>query len=275
MLSPGEMKVAERMGPVMAAARRHTVETLDATVVAYDWDPLAGRNERGCVLLVHGWTGRALVMGAFVEPLRNAGFRVVALDLPAHGDSTGEQLNLAIGARAVQAVAKTLGPFTGAIAHSFGGPVTLLAAEGGLPLAGAMGLDRLVMVSCPNSLGAITRYFGTEVGLSERAIQAMEGEVLRIAGRPVSEFACDGFLGRIGIPALVIHDDGDAEVPIADAHAIVASAPHARLLTTVGLGHRRIIFAPSVTREAVAFLAAQAGSARELENTRAAGLARR
>ncbi len=263
LLSPGEIKVAARMGPVMATAQKKSIETPDASVVAYVWDPADGLMLRGTVLLVHGWTGRAMVMAAFVEPLRASGFRVVALDLPAHGNSTGKQLNLAIGARAVQAVARALGPFTGAIAHSFGGPATLLAAEGGLPLREAMGLDTLVMIACPNSLDAITHQFATAVGLSARAHAAMDAEVFRIAGRPVSAFTCDAFLSRIGIPALVIHDDGDAEVPIANALAIVAAAPKARLLTTVRLGHRRIIFAPSVIQESTAFLAGRAQSTNE------------
>jgi len=46
------------------------------------------------VLLVHGWAGRGLQLGAFVEPLVGAGYRVVACDGPAHGESPGRRTNI-------------------------------------------------------------------------------------------------------------------------------------------------------------------------------------
>lgn len=262
MPTPGEAKLALRMGPLMAKARSHDVVTQNGTVRAYEWPAVGGANRdgegepaRGRVLLVHGWTGRAMVMGAFVTPLLEAGFDVVALDLPAHGDSDGKILNLALGAKAVQAVADRLGGFDAVITHSFGGPVTLLAVEGGAPLHKPMPVQRFVLIAAPNSLGEITRWFGSKIGLGEGSQRAMEGEVLRIAGRPIDVFRCDTFAAQIAKPMLVIHDEDDGELPIANAEAIVAVAPTATLLRTRKLGHRKIIFAPSVVKAAVDFLA--------------------
>ena len=53
------------------------------------------------VLLVHGWEGRGAQLGALVDPLVAAGYRVVALDGPAHGDSPGRLSTLALPAHAV------------------------------------------------------------------------------------------------------------------------------------------------------------------------------
>src|SRR5688500_18484390 len=39
------------------------------------------------IILVHGWAGRGLQLGALVEPLAKAGHSVIALDGPAHGRS--------------------------------------------------------------------------------------------------------------------------------------------------------------------------------------------
>ncbi len=252
----GETKIALRMGPLMAQARVHNVGAASGRVRAYEWAMAVepGMPARKRVLLVHGWTGRALVMGAFVQPLRDAGFDVVALDLPAHGESEGKILNLALGAKALQAVADIVGGFDAAITHSFGGPVTLLAVEGGAPLAKPMPVQHLVLIAAPNSLGEITRSFGAIVGLNEGSQRAMEGEVLRIAGRPIGVFRCDTFAAKIGVPTLVIHDEDDAELPIANAEAIVTAAPTAILMRTSKLGHRKIIFAPNVIKATVAFL---------------------
>ncbi|HEX8728518.1 MAG TPA: hypothetical protein VF739_07855, partial [Ktedonobacterales bacterium] len=45
------------------------------------------------VLLVHGWEGRGMNLGMFIAPLTAAGYQVLALDGPAHGESPGEQTN--------------------------------------------------------------------------------------------------------------------------------------------------------------------------------------
>ena len=41
------------------------------------------------VLLMHGWGGARAQMTGFVDPLLAAGYRVVAYDQPAHGESNG------------------------------------------------------------------------------------------------------------------------------------------------------------------------------------------
>jgi hypothetical protein len=47
--------------------------------------------------------------------------------MPAHGQSTGHQLNLPMGAEAVLAVSDVLGEFSGIVAHSLGGLIATLA----------------------------------------------------------------------------------------------------------------------------------------------------
>jgi pimeloyl-ACP methyl ester carboxylesterase len=48
------------------------------------------------------------------------------------------------------------------------------------------------------------------------------------------------------VPLLVIHDDGDRMVPYAEAGRIMSANPHARLLTTTGLGHSRLLAGDAV-----------------------------
>ena len=68
------------------------------------------------VLLVHGWEGRGAQLGAFVDPFVAAGYRVVALDGPAHGDSSGRTTT---GPEFAQAIARTreeIGPLAAIVA---------------------------------------------------------------------------------------------------------------------------------------------------------------
>ena len=56
------------------------------------------------------------------------------------------------------------------------------------------------------------------------------------------------------VPTLVVHDRGDRQTPYADAERLVGSLPDARLVTTEGLGHRRILRDPAVVAEVVDFV---------------------
>jgi pimeloyl-ACP methyl ester carboxylesterase len=203
---------------------------------------------RKTVVLVHGWTSEAAFMTAFVEPLRRSGLRVVAFDFPAHGHSPGRRTNLAQCARAMLAVCDHYGPIHAAVAHSFGGFVSLLVAEGGPPMPHAHPIERFVLIACPNRLADVTRNFAGQLGLSERARRAYEHHLERVGHRAVASFSAVELLGAVAAPALVIHGREDAEVPFRNAEEIARACPQARLLPFEGIGHRTILYAPPVFR---------------------------
>jgi pimeloyl-ACP methyl ester carboxylesterase len=55
-------------------------------------------------------------------------------------------------------------------------------------------------------------------------------------------------------PLLLVHDRQDAETGWADSDAIARAWPGARLVTTTGLGHRRILGDPAVVAEVAGFV---------------------
>jgi len=79
------------------------------------------------VLLMHGWGGARAQMTGFVDPLLFAGYRVVAYDQPAHGESNGKLTNLLEIAPTMDLIAKEEGSFHAIIAHSFGTLITSYA----------------------------------------------------------------------------------------------------------------------------------------------------
>jgi pimeloyl-ACP methyl ester carboxylesterase len=235
-------------------ARWERVDTLAGEVSTYVFEP--DEAQRGTVLLVHGWTSEAAFMTAFIEPLRRSGMRVVAFDFPAHGHSAGRRTNLAHCARAMLGVAEHYGPIDAAVAHSFGGFVTLLVAEGGPPLPHAHPIGRFVLLACPNRLGDVTRNFGEQLGLSAEAQRVYEHHLERVGHRPVATFSAGELLRKVAAPALIIHGRDDREVPFRNAEDIAGACPTARLVAFDGLGHRMILYAPPVVRAVMKELAA-------------------
>jgi len=217
-----------------------------------DGRPLAYREwgEGPAVLLTHGWEGRGSQMGAFAGPLAAAGFRVVALDAPAHGDSAGHLSSLPQFAAAVRCAADAFGPLHGLVGHSFGA-----AGAGWAARSGAVA-RRLVFIAAPGDLGLYIRWFGELIGLGPRGRRAMEERLARLIDAGWDEARNATTIAADATPLLVVHDRSDFETPYDGGERIAAAWPAARMMSTEGLGHRRILRAPAVIEAVVGFLSA-------------------
>jgi pimeloyl-ACP methyl ester carboxylesterase len=201
------------------------------------------------VVLVHGWEGRGTQLGRFVEPLVAAGFRAIAVDSPAHGDSSGSRTDLIECMEALRKVARELGPLAGVVAHSFGGAVTTLALERGLEATS------VVLIGAPSSVEDVVRRFGELTGVRGEAMQAFRDGLERQTRVKMKDVEIFERVAGLHVPALIVHDRDDREVPFHDAERLVAQWPGAMLMATSGLGHRRVLRDDEVIRRTVAFVA--------------------
>ncbi len=208
----------------------------------------------GTVLVVHGWTAEASFMTAIAEPMRRAGFRVVLFDLPAHGLSGASSTNLIDCARATAVVGAHFGPLAAIVAHSFGGLISLVAAEGHSPMPNKLEIPRIVLIACPNRLAQVTGDFSRHWGLTMSGQHAFERRLERLGGRPLERFTIVNFLQTIGCKALVIHDRDDWDVSFQSAEEITTKVDAAELRDFRGLGHRNILLASPVARTIASYL---------------------
>jgi pimeloyl-ACP methyl ester carboxylesterase len=230
---------------LIASARARTVPIGDGShVETWTW----GDGPR--VLLVHGWGGRGAQLGAFVEPLMSCGFSVVAFDAPGHGESKAGLVTIPQMVAAVGAVARHHGPLAGLIAHSVGSVVAARAMFEGLQTR------RAVFIGPAADLVNPAVRFTDMLGFSRRVGQLMHERIARRIAMPWSAFSVSELASALKAPLLVIHDSGDAEVPWQHGRGIAHDWPGAQLLTTDGLGHRRILRDASVVSAAAAFITA-------------------
>ncbi|WP_161787168.1 alpha/beta fold hydrolase [Hymenobacter sp. IS2118] len=248
-VTPRRLPLKAWEAPALADAARRTVAAATGTVAVYEWGPAAAP----AVLLVHGWEHRASFWGAWVGPLLAAGYRVVALDGPAHGASSGRQVTLTDFGGAIQAVINTLGEVRAIVAHSFGA-----ASVAGLPVrlpAGAV-LPRLVLMSAPEGLQVVAERFADFLRLPHGLVGRFATHIQRTTGRPADSFAAAVAGPRMGAEkVLVLHDEDDEIIPYAEGQEIAAAWPGAVFHATQGLGHNRILRDAEVIQTAVAFLA--------------------
>ncbi|MFL6022728.1 MAG: alpha/beta hydrolase [Marmoricola sp.] len=253
--------------PVPAGGRPFTTLSQGATIVGRVWGELpigvsAAVDHRGTVYLMHGWGGRGAQFGALVEPLVEAGYRVVMFDAPSHGDSgvvarTGARRTHGIEmARALDAVFDEFGPAEAVIAHSLGTIATYLDLR-----LGWLGTKRLVFIAPMTDAMSLFDGFQAALGFGPRTRAAMEAATRDFTGLPVTEFDAtiqSRYLEE-PVPTFVVHDRDDRQTPYADAKAF-ASAVGAEFLGTEGLGHRKVLRDPEVIKRVVDFVARDTGT---------------
>jgi pimeloyl-ACP methyl ester carboxylesterase len=220
------------------------------TVAGEAWgDPAAAT-----VYLVHGWGGWRGQLDAFVGPLVAAGCRVVAFDAPSHGDSDpglegpGRSTVIEL-ADALAAVVAANGPADAVIAHSLGATVAAYALGHGLETG------RMAFVAPMADPVPYTRMFAGRLGFGERTRSRLVARIERRVGTSMAAFAVPAMAGRVATPPLLlVHDRHDTETGWADSAAIARSWPGARLVSTSGLGHRRILRDPAVVAGVTGFV---------------------
>jgi len=208
------------------------------------------------VLAQHGWRGRPTQFGRIAAALVPLGYQVVALDAPGHGLSPGARASTRILADTLRAAAAELGAVRAVIGHSFGG------AAAGIAVSEGLATKRLVLIASPTQVSVMMARMGREIGLPAAGRQALAAWFDRHAGRPVAELDLVALGAQLSGTTLVVHDEDDEIIPVAEARLLESAWPPAAKLYTCGLGHRELLAAPAVVAAIRDFVDAQ-GSLRQ------------
>lgn len=225
-------------------ATQLTLAAEQGPLTLYSW------GEGPSVLLLHGWNGRGTQMGAFAAPLAQAGYRALALDAPGHGRSPGNSTTLFQIADAVNRVADAFGPLQGIVTHSFGAMVVAHAMRNGL------GADKVVCIAPPARLSCLVDSFCQTLQVPAQARADLIRRLqLRFGNDIEAQIAADINAAQLSVPALIIHDRDDDDVPWRQGERLANAWPGARLMLTQGLGHTRILRHGDVVQASVDFIA--------------------
>jgi pimeloyl-ACP methyl ester carboxylesterase len=202
------------------------------------------------VLLVHGFEGNRAQFAAIAAALVERGFAAVALDVPAHGESAGDELTAVKFIAAIERTLARLAPVHAVIGHSLGAAMSLYS------VAHTGGANRVALISAPSSLKRELNRFASVVGLSERGRAAFIASVEAHVGRPATDFDVRRIAGKVDLPPLLlVHDQNDRQVPVLESARTAHALPGAELMVTRGLGHNRLLADPVVARAVVDFVA--------------------
>ncbi|HEY0339747.1 MAG TPA: alpha/beta hydrolase [Steroidobacteraceae bacterium] len=216
----------------------------EQAIATYVWgDP----TREPYALLVHGWSSFGLRFLPWVAQLRQAGLAVVTFDQPGHGRSTGELCTLPDFINTTRAIGRHYGNAALAVGHSLGGAaVTLAHGE-------SWHAERVVVIAPAADMAAPAERFMRHIRLGEHLRERFFGWHERTTGVSVRDLEVRRHLPALGQPCLIVHDLDDREVPWGEGELYARLWADARLLTTQGLGHNRVLDAPDVIEAALAF----------------------
>jgi pimeloyl-ACP methyl ester carboxylesterase len=227
----------------LVTGSRFTVRSDDQDLAVWSW------GKGPVVLMAHGWGGRAGRFSAIAGGLVQAEFRVVLFDAPAHGASMGRLASLPQFSRALRAVGDTVGPLHGLIGHSLGGAAVSLAMRHGLSA------ERAVLLAPPADVVLFSHAFSEHLRIPIRARTAMRQNLENRLRFRFDELHIPTLARGMTVPALIIHDRDDTDVPYAHGEEIATAWPGAQLVATTGLGHRALLRDPDVISRTITFLA--------------------
>jgi pimeloyl-ACP methyl ester carboxylesterase len=213
----------------------------------YEW----GKGEQ-VVLLVHGWESRGTALRSFVPSLVEKGYRVVAFDGPAHGNSDGKRTNIVHFAGAVRAIIRQIGGVHSIITHSFGGASTVYALSNANP---AIEVEKLVLIGVPNRMTRVLNEAAATMKLPTRVKKRFWSLLEKKLGTSLDQADLSKAAGRVNVKdLLIIHDRFDPVVAFHSAEEIHEAWENSTLLISEGYGHYRLMKNPDLIRRVTEFI---------------------
>lgn len=200
------------------------------------------------VLLQHGWSSRGSQLGAFVQPLLDAGFSVVTYDAPGHGDSPGNKTNGFEIANIIQQLTRQMNGVHAIIAHSIGCSSSGFAMGAGAPV------ERAVFLNPPEEMDSHAQQFADTLGFSPSVIEQMKRGFEAGTSIKWNDFEPENLAHGQRAPLLVISDRDDRIVPWNGGRKIAEAWPRGEFHMSTGLGHARVLSSKTIINQVVEFI---------------------
>ena len=215
----------------------------EGTTDGLRWTYFAPESEpAGAVLVLHGADSSMISHQDYARACRTVGFAALCADLRGHGASDGP-----MDGRIVEDVVTLAG-----VLREHSGPVPLAlrgSSMGGYLalVAAAPTAARAVVAICPASAEGLSR--GLRTGRFSFAADRDSIEPVLDACSPLDAAAA------LGPRLMLLHAEGDEQVPIAHSRELHAAAPGSKLVAVPGGHHRSIQHDAELQGHSLRFLA--------------------
>jgi len=202
------------------------------------------------VLLVHGWDAKGLDYYKMIPVLVANGYKVIAFDGPAHGQSEGDLSNLVHFKEAIGKLISIIGKPYAIIGHSMGAgsSIYFLMEEN-------IRIERLVLLAVPIISKRFFDYVFDLMQIPQRLRKALYVSMEEKFQKPIEYYNLA--IRKEPIKAdkiFVVYDKQDEDVPYKEIDLFLAARPKVKSMLTDGIGHNRIKKDKGVIEKVVNFL---------------------
>ena len=244
-------KYKKRKAPaIFHHATKRTVVLSDQTKIhGFEWLPSKSNDQT--VLIAHGYASYTYKFEHDIAPLLKMGYRVLAFDAPAHGQSEGKHIHVVVYQEAIQKIMEQAGPVNHFIGHSLGALTLSMIAEK-IDQADAR---KFVLIAPATKTTTTFANFFKMMHLNEVTKAAFLQDVSNRTSYTVDHFAADRALANFKGPMLWVHDEKDMVCPYEDIIHFKENAPsNIKFLITNGLGHNKVYKTAEVMDQIMSFL---------------------
>jgi pimeloyl-ACP methyl ester carboxylesterase len=247
LFSTPQLRYKKFFPKIFDKAEKLELKIQGETAKGYRWNKGAGRR----VLIAHGFNSTVAKFDRYITPLIKKGYEVLAFDAPAHGRSSGKQINAVLYKDMILEIIRQYGPIESFMAHSFGGLAITLALEETRHSEDY----RVVLIAPATESRTAIDFFVSFMKLDDDVRKEFENYIYKMRGKPADWYSVSRAVEHVQATILWVHDEDDDLTPWQDARKVQEkNHPHIRFVVTRGLGHRRIYRDNKVSKEIIAFL---------------------
>lgn len=184
------------------------------------------------ILLVHGWESNSARWEKLLPYLQQSGSSIIAIDAPAHGQSSGIEFNVPLYAAFINKVVEKHQP-TIIIGHSIGGAACLYHQY----LNPTTSLKKMVILGAPSDLKTLLNNYIRMLSLNGKMYSILEKRYLENFKFKLETFSGANLAKEIKIKGIIAHDINDTVVTYNEGEKIAANWKNSRFITTRNLGH--------------------------------------
>ncbi|KAF2514193.1 alpha/beta fold hydrolase [Flavobacterium foetidum] len=184
------------------------------------------------ILLVHGWESNAARWKKTLPHLQKSGSTIIALDAPAHGQSSGKEFNVPLYAEFINKAVEKYQPEI-IIGHSIGGAACVYHQH----LFPNTSINKMVILGAPSDLKTLIDNYISMLSLNKRMLSLLESKFINRFNFKLEDFSGQKFASQFTVPGFIAHDTSDKIVAFAEGQKIASNWKNSQFIETTGLGH--------------------------------------
>jgi hypothetical protein len=184
------------------------------------------------ILLVHGWESNASRWQKTLPHLQKSGSTIIAIDAPAHGQSSGREFNIPLYAEFINKAVEKYQP-TIIIGHSLGGAACVYHQY----LFPNTSINKMVILGAPSDLKTLIDNYISMLSLNTRMFSLLDRNFANRFNFKIEDFSGQKFASQFNVSGLIAHDTTDDVVAFEEGKKIASSWKNSQFIATKGLGH--------------------------------------